>query len=88
MDIMVISLKNSIHCLLLLMPTGLTNAPAVFQQAMNAVLREHSTAGYCRVYLDDVLVMSATVEKHAVHLDAVLSVSAKRSTTLSSAGAH
>jgi len=54
------------------MPMGLTNAPAVFQRAMNTVLREHIQAGYCLVYLDDILIMSASVEEHARHLDAVL----------------
>jgi hypothetical protein len=39
---------------------------------MNTVLAEHINAGYCRVYLDDVLVMSNSPEEHARHLDAVL----------------
>lgn len=55
------------------MPMGLSNAPAVFQAAMNKVLAKHIRAGYCRVYLDDVLVMSTSVAEHAKHLDAVLS---------------
>lgn len=54
------------------MPMGLCNSPAVFQRAMNEVLREHIKAGYCLVYLDDVLIMSPSVEEHAKHLDAVL----------------
>jgi hypothetical protein len=51
---------------------GLCNSPAVFQSAMNTVLAEQISAGFCRVYLDDVLVMSHTPEEHARHLDAVL----------------
>ncbi len=54
------------------MPMGLTNAPAVFQQAMNSVLRPHIVAGYCAVYIDDVLIKSSSLEEHARHLDAVL----------------
>ncbi len=55
------------------MPMGLCNAPAVFQQAMNQILREHISKGYCMVYLDDIIIMSKTAEEHAAHLDAVLS---------------
>ena len=54
------------------MPMGLSNSPAVFQRAMNAVLADHIRAGYCLVYLDDVLIMSSSPEEHAKHLDAVL----------------
>jgi hypothetical protein len=51
---------------------GLCNSPAVFQRAMNHVLRTHIKAGYCYVYLDDIFIMSFSVEEHATHLDAVL----------------
>jgi hypothetical protein len=54
------------------MPMGLSNSPAVFQRAMNQVLAEHIKAGYCLVYLDDILIMSSSVAEHAQHLDAVL----------------
>ena len=54
------------------MPMGLKNSPAVFQAAMNTVLKEHIRKGYCLVYLDDILIMSTSVEEHARHLDAVL----------------
>lgn len=54
------------------MPMGLRNAPAVFQRAMNTILREHILAGYCLVYLDDVIILSKSVEEHARHLDKVL----------------
>ena len=39
------------------MPMDLCNAPAMFQQAMNIILRTHIDAGYCLVYLDDVIIM-------------------------------
>ena len=55
------------------MPMGLSNAPAVFQHAMNTILREHVTAGYCLVYMDDIVIKSKSVAEHVVHLDAVLS---------------
>ena len=54
------------------MPMGLSNSPAVFQRAMNEVLKQHILKGYCLVYLDDVLIMSSSPEEHAKHLDAVL----------------
>jgi hypothetical protein len=52
---------------------GLSNSPGVFQHAMTSVLHEHIRAGYCKVYLDDILVMSKSIEEHARHLNAVLS---------------
>lgn len=55
------------------MPMGLMNAPAVFQRAMNTILREHIKAGYCLVYLDDIIVLSRSLDEHARHLDSVLS---------------
>ena len=54
------------------MPMGLCNAPAIFQQAMNTILKKHILAGYCLVYLDDVVIKSQNLSEHAVHLDQVL----------------
>lgn len=54
------------------MPMGLTNAPAIFQTAMNEILKSHIIAGYCRVYLNDIIIFSRSVADHATHLDAVL----------------
>ena len=54
------------------MPMGLSNAPAIFQTAMNQILREHIHKGYCLVYLDDIIIMSRTMAEHPAHLDAVL----------------
>ena len=48
---------------------GLTNAPATFQAVMNDVLRGLTN---CVVYMDDILIHSATAEEHAGHLYAVL----------------
>ena len=55
------------------MPMGLCNSPAVFQQAMNHVLRGPIIKGFCKVYVDDVLIMSKTPQQHAEHLEQVLS---------------
>ena len=41
------------------MPMGLCNAPAVFQQAMNTILKVHILNGYCPVYLDDIIIKSS-----------------------------
>ena len=54
------------------MPMGLSNAPAIFQTAMNVILGKHIRAGYCMVYLDDIIILSKTISEHAQHLDAVL----------------
>eukprot|EP00731_Ephydatia_muelleri_P011498 Em0006g392a len=53
------------------MPFGLTNAPATFQRLMEEVLSGlHWTT--CLVYLDDILIFSATIEDHLVRLRDVL----------------
>ena len=54
------------------MPMGLTNAPAIFQTAMNQILKTHILAGYCLVYLDDIISKSETLENHATHVDDIL----------------
>ena len=51
---------------------GLTNAPAIFQNVMQNILKHQIESGFCMVYLDDVIVFSKTVEDHARHLDAIL----------------
>ena len=50
---------------------GLTNAPAAFQRAMNAVLSEFPKDRVL-VFIDDILVVSETVEEHMKLVDAVL----------------
>jgi hypothetical protein len=53
------------------MPMGLTNAPATFQRMMEAVLRPFLTE-FCMVYLDDIIIYSRTPEEHAEHIIKVL----------------
>ena len=52
---------------------GLSNAPATFQTVMNDALRSELGTS-CVVYLDDVLVYSATLDDHYQHLERVLSL--------------
>ena len=53
------------------MPFGLTNAPATFQRMMNMVLHG-LTWRFCLVYVDDIMVYSATFEEHLEHIQQVL----------------
>ena len=51
------------------MPFGLSNASAVFQELMAVVLQGIGT--FSIAYLDDILVFSPTLEDHLKHLDIV-----------------
>ena len=53
------------------MPLGLTNAPATFQRAMNAILAGLSWTD-CLVYLDDIVVIGRTLAEHNQRLENVL----------------
>ena len=54
------------------MPFGLCNAPATFQRAMDILLAGLSWK-ICLVYLDDVIVFSASFKEHLKHLELVFS---------------
>ena len=49
------------------MPFGLKNAPPTFQRAMMAALQ--GCEDFAVVYIDDILVFSATREEHSVTLE-------------------
>ncbi|KAJ8333610.1 hypothetical protein SKAU_G00416180 [Synaphobranchus kaupii] len=59
------------HYEYLVVPFGLTNAPAVFQGMVNDVLRDLS--GKCVfVYIDDILIFSKSPQEHVLHVREVL----------------
>lgn len=55
----------------LVMPFGMTGAPATFQRYINEALREHLDI-FCTAYLDDILIYSRTRSEHEEHLRMVL----------------
>lgn len=59
------------HYEYLVMPFGLTDAPAVFQAMINDVLGDFLDQ-FVYVYIDDILIYSADVESHKRHVNQVL----------------
>ena len=53
------------------MPMGLTNAPATFMRTMNNLFSDMLDSGVV-VFLDDILVYSGTIEEHFTLLERVL----------------
>ncbi|XP_058816748.1 uncharacterized protein LOC131680031 [Topomyia yanbarensis] len=53
------------------MPFGLKNAPAIFQRAIDDVLRDH-IGKICYVYIDDVIVFGKTLNEHLKNLKIIL----------------
>ena len=51
------------------MPFGLSNAPAFFQELMSVVLQ--GCNNFATAYLDDISVFSATLEEHLEHLSII-----------------
>ena len=59
------------------MPFGVKNAPAVFQELMQAILAPHNM--YATAYMDDIVVFSDSWESYLTHIETTL-------TTLGQAG--
>jgi hypothetical protein len=59
------------HFEFLVLPFGLTNAPATFMHLMQQVFRAHLDS-FVIVFLDDILIYSETLEEHKQHVQTVL----------------
>ena len=53
------------------LPMGLSISPGIFQRIMRTVVKEY-LGTFCSVYLDDVLIHSATESEHLVHISKIL----------------
>ncbi|XP_052734099.1 uncharacterized protein LOC128196647 [Vigna angularis] len=61
------------HYEYVVMPFGVTNAPAVFMDYMNRIFRPYLDK-FMVVFIDDILIYSKTKDEHEEHLRAVLTV--------------
>ena len=61
------------HFEYLVLPFGLTNAPATFMMLMNNVFHEYLDK-FVIIYLDDILIYSKSKEEHLQHLRQVLTI--------------
>ena len=61
------------HFEFLVLPFGLTNAPATFMHLMHSIFREHLDT-FVIIFLDDILVYSRTLEDHKEHVRKTLDI--------------
>ena len=59
------------HFEFLVLPFGLTNAPATFMHLMQQIFRPHLDS-FVIVFLDDILIYSKTLDEHKTHVETVL----------------
>jgi len=69
------------------MQFGLTNAPAVFQRMMNAILAEQ-LGRFCLIYLDDIVIYSSDEATHHENVKEVLSVLGRYGLTIKESKCH